>query len=153
MERGGARLLLDATETELLRRLTGELRALLARGRPDRDPVLDRLFPDAYEDAANEAAYQELVGDDLTKHKLAALDTVSTSLGRKKSDVAIEGDDIHAWLACLTDLRLAIGTRLDVDEDRMAADIDPRDPDAQSLAILHWLGWVQESLLRTIADL
>lgn len=149
---GGARLLLDDAETDIIRRLAGELHALIS-GRRAADPVLDRLFPSAYEDETDERDYQELIGNDLATHKLEALDAISTSLGTTESDVTLEGETLHAWLACLTDLRLAIGTRLSIDEERMAADIDPDDPDARSIAVLHWLGWIQEGLLQTASAL
>jgi hypothetical protein len=145
---GGARLVLDEMESAILRQLVGEMRALLAGQKRADDPVVDRLFPAAYETADDEAAYREIVGDDLAKEKLKALDLVSTSLSDGPSDVVLTGDDFGTWLACLTDLRLAIGTRLDVDEERMGTEIDPNDPDAQALSVLHWLGWLQEGLLR-----
>jgi hypothetical protein len=144
---GKARLLLDDAETDVIRRLTAELRAVL--GAPvDSDPVLDRLFPSAYEDATEEAKYRDLIGDDLLTYKLEALDVVSASLGDEETDVTLADETLDAWLACLTDLRLALGIRLEVDEESMARDINPRDPNAQSLAMLHWLGWVQEGVLR-----
>jgi hypothetical protein len=150
----GVRLLLDDTETHVIRQLAGELRALLDAGRIDRgDPVYERLFPSAYEETNDETAYRDLIGDDLVTFKLQALDTVSGALGDRSSDVTLEGETLDIWLACLTDLRLAIGTRLDVDEERMGAEVDPRDPDAQSLAVLHWLGFVQEGVVRASAGL
>ena len=145
----GVRLVLDDMETHVIRQLTSELRALLDGGRIDRgDPVYERLFPAAYEHPADEVKYRDLIGDDLVTFKLQALDTVTEALGERTSDVTLEGETLDIWLACLTDLRLAIGTRLDVDEERMAADIDARDPDAQSMAVLHWLGHVQDGVVR-----
>ena len=142
----GSRLVLNNMEVDLLRNLTSEYRTLLQGGRIDRgDPIYDRLFPSAYESAHDEAAYRDLIGDDLAKHKLEALDVVTAALKRKTVD--IEDDDFDAWIQTITDLRLAIGTRLEVDEERMAADPDPRDPDAVSLQVLHWLGWITEGLL------
>lgn len=146
---GGATLVLDEIETAILRQLTAEMRALLTGSPVGNGPVLDRLFPAAYETPDDESTYRELVHDDLTKHKLDALDTVSTSL-REGAAIAVTGDDIGTWLACLTDLRLAIGTRLEVDEETMSTDVDPTDPNAQALSVLHWLGWLQEGLLRSV---
>lgn len=148
----GVRLVLDDMETHVIRQLTSELRALLDDGRIDRgDPVYERLFPSAYEDEKDETAYRDLIGDDLVRFKLQALDVVANALGDRTSDVTIRGEALDIWLACLTDLRLAIGTRLDVDEERMGAELDPSDPDAQSLAVLHWLGFLQEGMVRTSA--
>lgn len=147
----GVTLSLDETESAVLRQLIAELRALLTSKRKKRnDPVLDRLFPAAYEDRDDEAAYREMTHDDLEKEKLRALDVVSTALGDGANKVKLSGEDFHTWLACITDLRLAIGTKLDVDEERMGAEVDPNDPDAQALTVLHWLGWVQEGLLGSV---
>jgi hypothetical protein len=148
----GATLVLDDVEAGLLRQLTAELRALLVGSRRKReDQVLERLFPAVYETPSDQSAYEDLVGDDLTKEKLRALDVVSLGLERAP-EIAITGEDFGTWLACLTDLRLAIGVRLDVDEERMNAAPDAGDPDAQSLAVLHWLGWLQEGLLGSVAS-
>jgi hypothetical protein len=151
---GGARLLLDDAETDIIRGLVDELRTLIAGGRIDRgDPVYDRLFPSAYEEAKDEAAYRELIGDDLVTHKVEALDAISGALGPGANDIPLEGESLDTWLSCLTDMRLAIGTRIDIDEERMAAEIDPKHPDARALAVLHWLGWIQEGVLQACADL
>ena len=53
-------------------------------------------------------------------------------------------------VASLTDLRLALGTRLGVDEERMGAAVDPAGPDAAAMTVLHWLGWVQEGILSAL---
>jgi hypothetical protein len=146
----GVRLVLDETETYVLRQLAAELRAVLADGRADRgDAVYDRLFPAAYEDGEDEAAYRDLIGDSLHREKLEGLDAISTSLGKQMTDVTLDDDNVQRWLGSLTDLRLAIGMRLDVDEERMAQEVGPDDPDAQALSVLHWLGWLQEGLIRT----
>lgn len=144
----GPTLHLDDVESALLRRLAAEMRAVLTGSRAGNGPVLDRLFPAAYDEPEDESTYREMVHDSLTTEKLAALDTVSTALGTG-NQIVLPREAFSTWLACLTDLRLAIGVRLDVDEERMGAEIDPDDPDAQALVILHWLGWLQESLLRS----
>jgi hypothetical protein len=150
---GGARLILDDAESDLIARLADELRNILTTAPNTDDPVIERLFPAAYEDPTEQTAFDDLIGDDLVTHKLASLEAVSGGLGDNGSEIDLEGDTLHAWLAALTDLRLAIGTRLDVDEDTMAAELDPDHPDARSFAVLHWLGWIQEGILRIVAGL
>jgi hypothetical protein len=141
----GVRLCLDTVETELLRQLTEEFRTLLSGDRGD--AVFDRLFPSAYEDPSDEAKYRDLIGDDLERHKLEAVDVVRGSLGKRRTEATIEGESFESWIQCLTDLRLAIGVRLDVDEATMERDIDPGHPDAQPMFVLHWLGFVQQGLI------
>jgi hypothetical protein len=83
---------------------------------------------------------------------MAALETVTSALAGPDTDVTLEGDDLDTWLAALTDLRLAIGTRLEVDEERMGAELSSNDPDAAAMAVLHWLGFVQEGVIRAAGE-
>jgi hypothetical protein len=147
----GAVLVLDRVESELLSHLVAELRELVAGTSFADDPVRERLFPTAYESPEDQASYHEMTADDLESEKIRALDMVSATLAGHPIEIELNREDLGTWLACLTDLRLAIGTRLGVDEERMAAEVDHNDPDAQALTVLHWLGWVQEGLLRAAA--
>lgn len=143
------RIRLRSHERELLQQLLAEMRVLLEAELPKVDPVTARLFPDAYEDVADQDAYEELIGDQLRRDKLEAVQTVATALaGEGDLDLRLSEQDAGTWLTVINDLRLAIGTRLDVTEEKMEREIDEADPEAQALSALHWLGWVQESLLR-----
>jgi hypothetical protein len=51
----------------------------------------------------------------------------------------------------LNDLRLVLGTRLDVNETTFADGLDPRDPDAPELALYGYLSWLQEQAVETAA--
>lgn len=61
-------------------------------------------------------------------------------------------EEIDSWLSVLTDLRLAIGTRLGVSEESMLEEIEPTHPDAPAYAVLHWLGWLQETFLDAVQE-
>jgi hypothetical protein len=142
---------LDARESGLVRELLKEMKTLLEADIPRQDAVVSRLFPDAYDDPEDADAYRELVGDELRKGKTAALRRVESLAGTSGSiDEDLTGEDIEAWLTVLNDIRLAIGTRLSVSEDRMGSDIDPGDPDGPALSVVHWLGWMQELMLEQI---
>src|SRR5688572_19578695 len=116
---GGVRLELENEEAALLRQLTAELTALLQAQMPA-DPVLGRLLPRAYEDESDERDYRNMIGDDLEREKIEALERVGAAAAATTVSLS-SGEDVASWLASLSDLRLAIGTRLDVDEDRMSA--------------------------------
>jgi hypothetical protein len=63
--------------------------------------------------------------------------------------LALDRDQVDAWLGTLNDLRLVLGTRLEVTEDtELEAPHD--DPHAQALLVYGWLGWLQESLLSNV---
>ena len=147
----GLRALLEAHERALLLELLDEMQVLLDEPRP-KDSVSQRLFPDAYDDEKDAAAFHELIGNELRDGKLQAVRTMRERLkGRGTIETSIPEDEIQAWLTGLTDLRLAIGTRLDVTEEMMGADLDPEDPEGAALSVLHWLGWLQESILAEIS--
>jgi len=136
---GDYRLRLSEGERELLQRLPDELLALLAAD-PD-DPTLRRLRPSAYEDDAEaEGEYKRLMDDELQEGRRAALRVLAETATSDR----LTAEELDAWLRALTDLRLALGTRLDVTEDTYAREIDPRDPDAHELAVFAYLSWLQE---------
>jgi hypothetical protein len=147
-EAGGVRVRIQGEEAELVRRLLTELQTLLDAEIPREDPVVARIFPDAYDEEEDRRSYRELVEDDLRKHKLNALRVVRDTLG----DALLASEQVEAWLTTLTDLRLAIGTRLEVDEETMSKELDPNDPDTPALAVLHWLGFLQEKIVEAASD-
>lgn len=149
--RGVATLTLDAPEADVVRQLIRQMRALLRSDDPE-DAVLGRLFPDAYEDPDEARAYKELVGDDLAATKLGVLDRVAEQLGDTGgATVPLDQDALEAWLIALTDMRLALGTRLEVTEQSMSEEVERDEPDAPGRAVLHWLGWMQELMLEGAA--
>lgn len=141
---GDLNVVFDPEETALLTQLLTELELVVGEG-PGSDPIRARLYPDAYESQEEQSSYEELVGDQLRDQKLRIVRDVRAGL--TDGAAVLDTDAIQAWLVVLTDLRLAIGTRLGVTEEVMGRDLDPEDPDAPALSVLHWLGWVQESML------
>jgi hypothetical protein len=148
--RGDLRGKLEDYEADVLRNLTLEMNSLLTEAESG-DAALARLFPDAYEKDDDARAYRELVRDELETAKLKAIKLVRDKLGAEgEVTLTFSDEEVDAWLALLTDMRLAIGTRLDVTEEKMNADVDPNDPEGAAMSVLHWLGWLQESSLRHI---
>jgi hypothetical protein len=150
----GVTLHVEEHEADLLRELVVETRLLLDADVPRDDPVVARLFPDAYEDPEDSRAFEELIGSELRSAKLDGLRMVGDSLG-DSGDATIEmsADLTSAWLAWLTDVRLAVGTRLGVTDETMGEDVDAQSPDAPAWEVLHWLGWIQESILQRLGPL
>jgi hypothetical protein len=142
---GGVELRLGNEERALLMGLAAELRALLD-GEPD-DPSLRRLFPPAYDDEADERGYRELTGDSLLDGRREALELLSRTADRQR----LTAEEADAWLRALNDLRLVLGTRLDVQEDTFADEPDLDDPRGQALAVYGYLSWLQEQLVHALA--
>ncbi|MEU2426024.1 DUF2017 domain-containing protein [Streptomyces sp. NPDC007851] len=137
------------------------------------DPVLRRLFPDAYcdpervpdspeeaaERQAHSAEFRRYTENDLRAGKrenaLAVIRSLDALAPVEKSGAVLElaPGESRQWLGALNDLRLAIGSRLDItDEDDTdllyrLPDEDPRKP--MVMAYL-WLGGLQETLVATL---
>ncbi|MFF6777817.1 DUF2017 domain-containing protein [Streptomyces sp. NPDC012637] len=144
------------------------LAALFAEGpsEPPSDPALRRLFPDAYGDDTDElrqaaADFRRYTENDLRARKrddalsmVRSLDALaSAAAGEGGGVLKLTADESRAWLGSLNDLRLTIGTRLEVTEDDESEELyrlpddDPRKP--MVMAYL-WLGGLQESLVETL---
>ncbi len=137
---------------------------------PPADPALARLFPDAYGDPdakqpdregtrADSAEFRRYTENELRtgkrEHALAVvrgLDAL-TPAGDGGAVLTLTADESHRWLGALNDLRLTIGTRLEVTDDEDGGglytlpDEDPRKP--MVMAYL-WLGALQETLVETL---
>ena len=144
--RGTYDLRLPEAERELLRWLVPSMRRLLVGADAAADPSLRRLFPPAYaEDPAADAEYRELMHDDLLAQRLEQLDVLETTADASE----LTGEQLDQWMRCVNDIRLVLGTRLDVTEEDQGDELDPDDPDAGMRAVYHYLGW----LLGEIVDL
>jgi hypothetical protein len=143
---GGIELALSRDERTLLAGLAAELRAQLDGDTGE--PSLRRLFPPAYEDAADERAYRDLAGDSLLDGRRAALKLLAETVDRDR----LSAEEADAWLRALNDLRLVLGTRLDVQEDTFAADLRRDDPNAPALAVYGYLSWIQEQLVAALSE-
>ncbi|MEU7056324.1 DUF2017 domain-containing protein [Streptomyces sp. NPDC046197] len=151
------------------------LAELFAEGpsEPPADPVLKRLFPDAYRDPeqapaspgkaeeqrAHSAEFRRYTENDLRAGKrdnalavIRSLDELAAT-GGGGAVLKLSPEESKRWLGALNDLRLAIGSRLEiVDEDDTddlyrLPDEDPRKP--MVMAYL-WLGGLQETLVSTL---
>lgn len=187
---GGAAVDLDAVEISIIRSLAVQLLELIGPGEesdgddplaelfaegpsePPTDPVLRRLFPDAYGDPeaakepeeaaelrARSAEFRRFTENDLRSAKRAAALTVVRCLDAIPVDregggvLELTPDQSRQWLGALNDLRLAIGARLEVSDEEdtellfRLPDTDPRKP----MVIAHlWLGGLQETLIETL---
>ena len=141
---GDFELRIPTEEREILAGLPSRLRELLGSD----DPAVGRLFPPAYEnDPVRQAEYENLVRGDLTAQRLRSLEIMDETL---RSD-RLDEEQLSAWLGALNDLRLVLGTKLDVDEDMDPDDISDTDEQAPAYALYYYLGWLEEQIVAELA--
>jgi hypothetical protein len=119
---------------------------------PD-DPVLARLLPDAYpDDPAAAGEFRRYTESGLRSGKVAAARTVLDTLPEGGGRVRLSAEQAQAWLRSLNDIRLALGVRLEVTEDRdaMLERADQGGPQAAGLWIYDWLTLLQETLVEAL---
>jgi hypothetical protein len=131
---------------------------------PD-DPVLARLFPTAYPDDPEAAGeFRRFTEGTLRDHKAQGagqiIETLEEAglppeLGEDGLMVDVELDEPGSltWLKSFTDIRLALATRLDVeegDEDYWLA-LSDEDPRAHVYDIYQWVGYLQQTLVDALS--
>ncbi|MZD58754.1 DUF2017 domain-containing protein [Streptomyces sp. SID5606] len=152
------------------------LAELFAEGpsEPPADPVLRRLFPDAYgdpegtpqareaeEQRASSAEFRRYTENDLRAGKretalavIRALDALtSRSAGQGTALLELSAEESRQWLGALNDLRLAIGSRLEIadeDDTDLLFRLPEEDPRKPMVMAYLWLGGLQESLVATL---
>ena len=126
---GEYRVRLDDDERELLRSLPDQLEALLGQNGADAGPAglgMIRLFPPAYlDDHTLDAEYHRLMREELVGRRIEALRTVRDTLDSERLTDA----ELNAWMRILNDVRLVLGTVIDVSEDSDPLDVDDDAPD------------------------
>jgi hypothetical protein len=128
------------------------------------DPVLQRLFPTAYpEDPEAAAEFRRYTESDLRNGKAAGaaavIDTLEEAgLGDQPEDgmyidVELPPELAVTWMRTFTDMRLAIATRLGVEEgdEEYWHSLPDEDPQAQVHDIYDWVGYLQESLVHAVS--
>jgi hypothetical protein len=128
------------------------------------DPVLARLFPPAYPDDEEAAGdFRRFTESALRDGKADAAASIidaleEAGLTTEPADgtfIDVELDEAAAmtWMRSFTDMRLAIATRLEVeegDEDYWHS-LPDDDPRAQVHDIYDWLGYLQETLVHSLS--
>jgi hypothetical protein len=140
-------------------------------GQPPDDPVLRRLLPDAYRDdeegASDFRRFTERGLREVKSHNAhvmiesliaggmaepVAADAESDAPAQPIVEVDLDAEAVQAWLRALTDIRLALATRLGIEQDdeQRWATLPDDDPEAYVHDIYDWLGYVQETLVHAI---
>ena len=130
---------------------------------PD-DPVLARLFPSAYpddEDAAGE--FRRFTEGTLRDHKAQGAVAIIEALEEAglppeldedglTVDVELTEGEAVGWMKSFTDVRLALATRLGVEEgdEEYWYSLPDDDPRTHVHDIYEWVGYLQETLVQSL---
>src|SRR4051812_34695874 len=131
---------------------------------PD-DPVLARLFPTAYPDDEESAGeFRRFTEGALRDNKARAAVLIIETLEEAGLPPELDEDGLvldvelappaaMSWLKSFTDIRLALATRLGVeegDEDYWLS-LPDDDPRTHVHDIYDWVGWLQETLVASLS--
>ena len=130
------------------------------------DPVLARLFPTAYPDDPEAAGdFRRFTEGTLRDGKADAAVALIDGLEEAGLppeltedglviDVELDEATAETWMRSFTDMRLALATRLEVeegDEDYWAT-LSEDDPRGQAHDIYLWMGYLQETLVEALTS-
>ena len=111
------------------------------------DPILTRLFPDAYPDDPDASMeFRRFTERSLRDTNVTRAKRVLADLeGRTK--LTLNSDQWQQWVGFLNSLRLALGTRLEIDQESWNEERSESDPLYQLHELYNWLTWMQETLI------
>ncbi|MGI8776072.1 MAG: DUF2017 family protein [Acidimicrobiales bacterium] len=136
---------LSTEERALLRGLGPRMRDVLA---DDADPVRQRLFPVAYpDDDERQTEYRLLAHGELLESHLGALAILEETVDAERLDE----DALSGWMRALNEVRLVLGTRLEITEEGDERPADHDDPEARAFAIYDYLTWLQGEIIDALS--
>jgi Domain of unknown function (DUF2017) len=149
-------------EVRVLRKVAGEVVALLTDGMDHGDPVVSRLFPDIYPERPDDSSeFRHYTEGDLKTGKIDQAGAILAALPDSgEGEVRLDGEAAEAWLRAINDARLAMGTRLGIRADTELSDeldeailVDPASSRVFQLSVYAYLGYLQESLLNALPEI
>ncbi|HSE08773.1 MAG TPA: DUF2017 domain-containing protein [Nocardioidaceae bacterium] len=129
------------------------------------DPVLARLFPTAYPDDEESAGeFRRFTEGSLRDGKARNASLIIDQLEEAGLpheleedglwiDVELDGYQASAWMRSFTDIRLALATRLGVEEgdEDFWQSLPDDDPRTHVHDIYEWVGYLQETLVASLS--
>ena len=122
---------------------------------PPDDEVLFRLLPNAYSDDVSSAEFRRYTESTLREKKRAhAMAIRSHLINATDGEIDLDQESAKGWLGGLNDIRLALGVRLNVEENshENLELLKPDDPMRPVYAVYTWLGWLQDSLIQALMN-
>ncbi|HUR22591.1 MAG TPA: DUF2017 family protein [Acidimicrobiales bacterium] len=149
---GTFELRIPADERDLLRSVGPSLREILVDRatsiEPGEDEAVDRLFPAAYpDDEERQAEFRLLAHDQLLESHLGALAVLEETVDADRLDE----DQLLAWMRAINHVRLVLGVRLEITEDRDDWPRSRRDPRAPAFAVYDYLTYLQGEIIEALS--
>lgn len=156
---------LDEVERQVIAEAVADVLALISSDGDQLDSAMNRLFPPmSLEDPFLAQELSTAAREPLILAKTAALRTILADM--EMSRVVVDAADADRWLRGLTDVRLVLAERLELDGPEEAEELyrlalaagtdkPPSDVDPQrlALAVLYsGLTWWQESLIEALHE-
>ncbi len=133
---------LSAEQRQMIENLFVQLHEMITTD----NPALARLFPPPYGDHdERNRGYAALAGSELVEKRLASLDLVLGTIHSEQLTV----EELETWMRSFNDLRLVLGTILDVSDDDHEV---PDDEPAQSMFLTYeHLGYLLERIVGALS--
>ena len=146
-EDDGFRVRLGPNERTVIRSLAGQHRELLIAESPSSDPAVARLFPSAYpDDPLRSLEFEQATGGALLDGRLQAASTVESTAD---ADTLTE-EHVLQWLAVVNDLRLVLGTRLEVTEETTEEDFTGDEERSGAYDLYAFLTWLESEIIEVL---
>jgi hypothetical protein len=135
-------------QRDVLRDLPDQLDELVRQGDAETDPALKRLFPSAdLDDPEHASEFDQLVHGELVAQRHTAVETMRRTIDADR----LTEDEMASWLAVVNDLRLVLGTRLDVTEETTPDEFGARDPRTPVYALYAYLTYLEETIVEALS--
>ncbi len=134
---------LDPDVRRMIASFVEQLRELLGTD----SVLLVRLFPPPYgDDAERNQGYAALAGAELMERRTAALDVVRDSI----EATVLDEEQLMAWMRSLNDIRLVMGTMLDVDDSGLRGELSADE--AATYDVYEYFGALLELIVDALAS-
>jgi len=144
---GGIELTLAPGESHALQAVPELLDSV---GTAGGDPAADRLDQAPYPDDPEAAAeFRRLMAEEMVQSRAADRSAFALTVEQSSRGVILSAGEAEAWMRVLAEARLVLASRLGIIEDGWEDDLPEDDP---PVALLHYLGWLQQSLTETLED-
>lgn len=142
------------------RQVVGLHRAVIDRRAALDDPVMERLYPSAYDGDEDAAEFRRLASPDIAADRIRTmtrmvvdLETALPAEGDERDDaelqIVVDAEGAGAWLRALGEVRLVLHVRTGQDRSQLTPGVTDEDI-AQLRDVVDWLAFVQGTLLEAL---